>query len=105
LMDAAPADAVVVYEIPLLAETGRAGEFDAVIVVEAPLEVRLERLAARGLPEAQARSRIAAQASDDQRRAIADEIVVNAGDRSGLAESVQALWTRLQARRRSKAGA
>lgn len=103
LMQAAPPDAVVVYEIPLLAETGRSGEFDAVVVVEAPLHVRLRRLGARGLPEAQARARIDVQASDDQRRAIADEVVLNAAGRAELDDAVWSLWERLLERQRARA--
>ena len=99
LMAAAAPDAVIVYEVPLLAETGRSGEFAAVVVVEATLELRLARLAARGLPEAQARSRIAAQASDEQRRQIADYVVTNDSDRSDLVPAVRALWQWLLQRR------
>ena len=99
LMAQAPPDAVVVYEIPLLAETGRGAEFDVVVVVEAPLGLRLQRLADRGLDEPQARARIAAQASDEQRRAIADEIIVNDAGRAHLAEVVRELWGRLVERR------
>jgi dephospho-CoA kinase len=69
-----------------------------VVVVEAPLETRLARLADRGLPEEHARARIAAQATDEQRRAVADEIVQNTGDRAELAIAVDTLWTRLRAR-------
>jgi dephospho-CoA kinase len=104
LMAAAAPDAIVVYEVPLLVETGREGEFDAVIVVEAPLDLRLARLAARGLPQAQARARIAAQATDEQRRAIADEVVVNDSDRTDLARAVEALWRRLVRRHHGAAG-
>jgi dephospho-CoA kinase len=99
LMAAAAPDAIVVYEIPLLAETGRGDEFDVVIVVEAALDLRLARLAERGLPPAQARSRIAAQASDEQRRAIADEVVINNSNRADLAHEVRSLWERLLQRR------
>lgn len=99
LMAAAGPESIVVYEVPLLAETGRGSEFDVVAVVEAPLELRLQRLAGRGLDDEQARARIAAQASDAQRRAIADEVVVNDGDRAALTEAVHALWERLLARR------
>ena len=60
------------------------------------MPLRLERLAGRGLDEAQARARMAAQASDEQRRAIADEVVLNGGDRAELAVAVHALWDRLQ---------
>ncbi len=95
LMTRAAPGAVIVYDVPLLAEGGRRGEFDVVVVVEAPLDVRLERLAGRGLPPEQARARIAAQASDADRRAIADVILDNGGTRTDLATQVEALWTRL----------
>jgi dephospho-CoA kinase len=98
LMAGAPAGAIVVYDVPLLAENDLAGGFDVVVVVEAELATRLRRLADRGLTDAQARSRIDAQASDEQRRAVADEVVHNDGDREQLAVRVNQLWTRLLAR-------
>jgi dephospho-CoA kinase len=104
LMAAAAPGAIVVYEVPLLVETGRSAQFDAVVVVEAPLDLRLARLADRGLPHAQARARIAAQATDEQRRAIADEVVVNDSDRGDLARAVEALWQRLVRRHNGAAG-
>lgn len=103
LMAAAAPDAIIVYEIPLLLETGRHDEFDVTVVVEAPLALRIARLAGRGLPEAQARSRIEAQATDEQRRAIADEIVVNDSSRADLERVVRSLWARLLTRRALKA--
>jgi dephospho-CoA kinase len=98
LIAAAPAGAVIVYDVPLLAEslgTGRdrTAEFDAVVVVEAPLEARVARLVLRGLTEPDARARIAAQACDEQRRAIADHVVDNSGDLAHLHAQVDALWT------------
>jgi len=98
LMAGAQAGAIVVYDVPLLAENDLAGGFDVVVVVEADLAVRLRRLADRGLTEAQARARIDAQASDEQRRAVAHEVVRNDGDREQLATRVNQLWTRLLAR-------
>jgi len=100
LLAAAPEGSVVVYDVPLLAESaggrlGRTNEFDEVVVVEASLETRVSRLVARGLAEADARSRIAAQASDEQRRAIADHVVVNDGDLAALDAAVDALWAAL----------
>ena len=94
-MAAAADDAVVVYDVPLLAETDAAGRYDVVVVVEAPLEVRLERLEARGLPREQAQERIAKQASDAERRAVADVIVPNGGDRAALTAAVAAAWPRI----------
>jgi dephospho-CoA kinase len=99
LMQAAPAGAIVVYDIPLLVESGTAGGFDAVVVVEAATGTRLQRLEARGMPEADARARMAAQADDAARRAVAHEIVVNDGSLEELRATVDELWERLLARR------
>ena len=91
-------DAVVVHDIPLLAETGQASDFDVVVVVDAPDDVQLQRLTStRGLSEPDARARMAAQASREQRRAVADEVVDNAGDLALLDKKVDALWQRLRA--------
>jgi dephospho-CoA kinase len=95
LMVAAGPDAVVVYDVPLLVENDLAGNFDVVVVVEAPLEVRLARLASRGLAAEEARARIARQASDEQRRAVATVVLDNSGGRAELAEQVEAAWRRL----------
>jgi dephospho-CoA kinase len=92
LMAAVPPDAVVVYDVPLLVESNLAGGFDGVVVVEASLDVRLARLAARGMAEADARERMAAQASDEQRRAVADFVVHNDGSVEELKQNVDALW-------------
>lgn len=98
LMQAAPAGAVVVLDVPLLVENGSAGGFDVVVVVEADLSVRLARLAARGMSEDDARERIKAQASDEERRAVADEVIVNNGDLDELRGRVAEVWERLQRR-------
>jgi dephospho-CoA kinase len=90
--------AVVVYDVPLLVENGLAGGFDVVVVVEADLATRLRRLEERGLPEAQAKARITAQATDEQRRAVADELLRNDGNKDELTDQVRALWQRLVAR-------
>jgi dephospho-CoA kinase len=97
LMAAAAPDAVLVYDVPLLVESGMAAGFDVVIVVETDAETRVERLAGRGMPEADARARIDAQASDEQRRAVADELIVNDGTREELLAQVDAVWARLVA--------
>jgi dephospho-CoA kinase len=96
-----PADAVVVVDVPLLVEAAARG-YDAVVIVEAPEEVRLERLAARGLPPEDARRRMAAQASDAERRAVADAVLDNSGSPSDLERQVDALWVELQRRREAK---
>lgn len=99
LFEAAPEDAVVVYDVPLLAEGDRAGDFDLVVVVDAPEEVQVRRLVAdRGMSEEQARARIAAQATRERRRAIADVVIDNSGDLAALERQVDELWKTLQAR-------
>jgi len=99
LMAAAPADAVVVYDVPLLVEKGLASGFDLVVVVLADAEERVRRVsAARGLPPADVRERIAAQATDEQRRAVADVVLDNDGDLAALERQVDALWADLRAR-------
>jgi dephospho-CoA kinase len=95
LMAAAGPDAVVVYDVPLLVENDLAAGFDAVVVVEAPLAARLARLASRGLSEEEARARIARQASDEQRRAVATVVLDNSGDRAALERAVDAAWREL----------
>ena len=92
---AAPADAVVVNDVPLLVEAGLAPAYDVVVVVEAPAELRLARLAARGLTEPDARARMAAQASDEDRRAVADHVIVNDGSLADLDRRVRRLWRAL----------
>lgn len=89
---AAPADAVVINDVPLLVESGLAPSHDLVVVVEAPLELRLARLARRGLAEADALARIAAQATDEQRRALAHVVIVNDGTVEQLDRQVARLW-------------
>jgi dephospho-CoA kinase len=92
LIGAAPADAVVVQDVPLLVETGQAGAHDLVLVVEADLETRVARLGLRGLSEQDARARIAAQATDEQRRAVADVVLDNSGAPEDLAGQVERFW-------------
>lgn len=95
---AAPADGVVVHDIPLLAESGRADTFDAVIVVETPAELQVERmLRDRGWTQADAESRIAAQASPEQRRAIATHLIVNTGSKADLRARVEEVFAELLA--------
>ncbi|MBI3688951.1 MAG: dephospho-CoA kinase [Actinobacteria bacterium] len=93
LVAAAPTGTVVVHDVPLLVENAMADRYDLVVVVQAPLPERLRRLAAtRGMSEAAARARMAAQASDERRRAVADVVLDNAGDLADLAEAVDLLW-------------
>ncbi|WP_166534426.1 dephospho-CoA kinase [Blastococcus xanthinilyticus] len=92
IVAAAPPDAVVVNDVPLLVETGQASSYDLVLVVETDPEIRVARLIGRGLPEDDARARIAAQASDEQRRAVADVVLHNDGEPERLAEQVAQVW-------------
>jgi dephospho-CoA kinase len=101
LAAAAPADAVVVHVIPLLVENGLT-DHDVIVVVDAPEETQLRRLReGRGMDEADARARIAAQATQAERRAAADVVIDNDGDLAGLQAQVDRLWADL--RRRSAA--
>ena len=97
LLAAAPEGAVVVQDVPLLVEGGMAPSFALVVVVHADAEERVRRLVgARGMPEADARARIAAQADDAARRAAADVWLDNAGTGDELVAAVDRLWdTRL----------
>ena len=85
-------DAVVVEDIPLLVETGMAPMFPLVVVVHADEETRVGRLIKRGMDEADARARIAAQAPEEQRRAIADVLLDNSGSQGALVERARDIW-------------
>lgn len=89
----APADAVVVHDVPLIVENGLAGDYDLVVVVGADEDVRVERLVShRGMSEEDARARIRAQADDAARRAVADVWLDNSGSREELVAAVRRLW-------------
>lgn len=90
---ATPDDAVVVQDIPLLVETGQGSNFHLVIVVDAPDNVRLQRmLEHRGMTADAARSRMAAQASRKDRLAAADVVLDNSGTVRQLLDQVDSLW-------------
>jgi dephospho-CoA kinase len=91
-MDALPPNAVGIYDVPLLTETRMQHQFDLVVVVEAPLSTKLERLEKRGLSREQSISRMRNQSTDAERRAIANIIVVNAGTSADLAKDAEHLW-------------
>ncbi|GAA4805554.1 dephospho-CoA kinase [Nocardioides caeni] len=98
LETAAPADGLVVHDIPLLVETGRPGEFDAVIVVDVPEETQVERMVGdRGMAEEDARARIAAQATREQRRAVATHLIDNTGTLEDLRQRVTEVFEELTA--------
>jgi dephospho-CoA kinase len=100
-MAEAPADAVVVCDVPLLAESdeARSRGYEFVIVVEAPRDLRLDRLEGRGVPRADAEARMANQATDDERRALATWVVDNSGDLDHLERQVADIWAALEAAR------
>jgi dephospho-CoA kinase len=90
---AAPADAIVVNDVPLLVESGIAPAYHLVIVVDAAPATRVERLVRdRGMSTDEATARIAAQIDDATRRAAADVVLDNDGDRGTLEAAVDALW-------------
>jgi dephospho-CoA kinase len=91
----APEGAIVVHDVPLLVESTRGIEYAAVIVVEAPLETRLDRLEGRGVDRADAKRRIGLQASDEERRAVATWVVDNAGDLAALEAQIETIWAEL----------
>ena len=85
-------DDILIYEIPLLVETGAAGKFDYVITVEADIETRKSRLLKKGLYISQIEKRIAAQATEEARCAVADSVIRNDGDEDSLLRQVENLW-------------
>lgn len=102
--DAGP-DAIVIEDIPLIAENDMAGFFDLVVVVDVPLRVQEERLIRdRELTRAQAAARMAAQASREQRLAIADIVLDNSGSLAELDRQVGELWAELCRQARSGPG-
>ncbi|NKX93439.1 dephospho-CoA kinase [Sanguibacter hominis ATCC BAA-789] len=95
---AADGDALVVHDIPLLVETGQAEAHHIVVVVHAPADLRIRRLVEeRGSSLPDARRRIAAQATDEERAAAADVLIDGAGSVDDLRAQVDELWARLQA--------
>ncbi|GIG09471.1 dephospho-CoA kinase [Catellatospora coxensis] len=98
LAAAAPPDTVVVNDVPLLIEAGLAAQYELVIVVFADEATRVARLVRdRGMTEDEARARIAAQATDEQRRAAAHVAIVNEGTLAELHAAVDEVWhTRLR---------
>ncbi|TAP27542.1 dephospho-CoA kinase [Arthrobacter sp. S41] len=92
----APQDALVVEDIPLLVESGQADRFDAVIVIQAPHDERIRRMVQdRGWSVEEAKARMAAQASDEQRAAVADFALDNSGSLEELEAQVSVLFAQL----------
>lgn len=99
-MQEAPPDSIVVCDVPLLAESkqAQARGYPIVIVVEAPRELRLDRLERRGVARSDAEARMGAQASDDARRALATHVIDNSRDRAALEAQVEEIWAELERR-------
>ncbi|MFJ7418183.1 dephospho-CoA kinase [Streptomyces uncialis] len=105
LKAAAPGDAVVVHDVPLLTENGLQDRYDLVIVVDTSPATQLDRLVRlRGMTEADARARMAAQATRAQRLAIADIVIDNDVPRSELSARVTEVWAELLRRATMKSG-
>jgi dephospho-CoA kinase len=98
--------AVVVHDIPLLVETGQAEAFHLLVVVDAPAEQRVRRLVElRGMSPDDAERRVAAQAADADRLAVADVVLDGTGTVDGLRAQVDALWRRIDAERSAEVDA
>ena len=96
-LEAGAADgSVVVHDIPLLAETGQAGAFDAVVVVDVPVDLQVRRMTdLRGLGRAEAEARVAAQAGRQERLAIATHVIENTGTLEDLRDRVAEVFEEL----------
>lgn len=100
IASASSGDGIVVHDVPLLVESTRGYDYGAVIVVEAPVELRLSRVVARGVARADAERRMALQASDEERRKVATWVIDNSGDLEHLERQVDAIWPELEKRAR-----
>jgi len=92
IVEESPADAVIVYQIPILVETKGQDRFDYIITVEATIENRIARLKNRGLKGYEIEARLKAQASDAERAAIADAVFNNDGDLDQLLRQVENIY-------------
>jgi dephospho-CoA kinase len=100
-LDELSAGSIVVLDMAILVESnlGRgdpAHSYSRVVVVEAPEALRIERAVQRGMAEADVRARISSQATDEQRRAVADAVIANDGDIDELVARVDALWSTIE---------
>jgi dephospho-CoA kinase len=90
---------IVVHDVPLLAESRGKGGFDLVIVVDVPSELQVERMVSqRGMARGQARARMEAQASREQRLEVADIVIDNSGSLDDLDHRVAEVWAELELR-------
>ncbi|WP_285116595.1 dephospho-CoA kinase [Leifsonia sp. fls2-241-R2A-40a] len=91
-------EAIVVYDVPLLVESANEYPFDRVVVAHAPAETRIHRLVTlRGMDAAEAERRIRSQATDEQRLAVADDVIDTGGTLQQTLDQVDSLWERLRA--------
>ena len=105
LEETAAPDSVVVHDVPLIAENNLAAGYDVVIVVDAAPDVQLDRLTRlRGMKEDQARARMAAQSSREQRLAIADLVIDNSGTLADLDARIGEVWDKLRSAKPGAAG-
>lgn len=94
--DANNPDGVMINDVPLIVESGVAERYEVIVVVDAPVETQLARLTElRGMTEADAKARMAKQASREDRRAIADYVITNDGDLESLDAQVEHVWGEL----------
>ncbi|WP_141922854.1 dephospho-CoA kinase [Haloactinospora alba] len=99
LMEQAPPDAVVVYDVPLLVENELQAMYDVVVVVDTPEDAQIQRVMTnRDMTEEQARARVRAQAPRERRRAAADIVIDNSGGLDDLSRQVADVWERLRKR-------
>jgi dephospho-CoA kinase len=99
LEEAAGPSSIVVHDVPLIAENGLAGAFDVVVVVDVPPRIQIDRLVRlRDMSPDQAQARMAAQATREQRLAIADIVVDNSGSLAELDRQLGELWSELRRR-------
>lgn len=101
-VDQSPTDSIVINQIPLLVESKASYNFDVVITVSAPAEIRAKRLLKRGMSESEINNRISAQATDAQREEIADFIIKNDRTTSDLIGEVEKIWQKLQLLNKAK---
>lgn len=98
-VEAAEGDLIVVYDVALIAESGRWADYDLIIVVDVPPEVQVDRLVSqRGMSPDQAQARLAAQATREQRFAVADLVIDNSGSLEDLDRSIAEVWATLKRR-------
>jgi dephospho-CoA kinase len=97
IRESLPAGAIIIYDTPLLIEKSLQQQFDQVIVVLAPEALRTQRLLARGLAQNDIIARMSNQATDEQRREIANYVIDNSSTLVELREEVQKVWTQISA--------